>query len=69
MKTTPTPGFSRRMTFAFTTDKRGRGVAYYWSHSYNFGSSRWIRTKLDEARVFVAMDLADEVPYPTKAAA
>jgi hypothetical protein len=53
-----TPGYNRRMAFAFATDKRGRPIAYYWSCT-----GRWIRARYNDAQLFVAQGLADEIPY------
>jgi hypothetical protein len=54
----PTPGYNRRMTFAFTTDKRGRPVAYYWGRNW-----RWFRAPYEASKLLVAQELADETAY------
>ena len=59
--TAPTPGFNRRMQFAFTSDKRGRPIAYYYG-GHSFGRC-WFRTPYEAAKVLVAQELADETPY------
>lgn len=59
-KRAPTPGYNSRLQIGFTTDKYGRPIAYYWSRS---GMGRWIRMSLEKARLFVAQDEADQIPY------
>lgn len=55
-----TPGFNCRIGIAFTADKNGRPIAYYWSRSLY---PRWIRIGYDRAKLLVATKQADEVPY------
>lgn len=63
---TKTPGYNSHLSIAFSADKRGKPLAYYWSgHGYPgapFGG-RWIRMPLENARMFVAQELATQVPY------
>ena len=51
-----TPGYNRRLSIAFTTDKRGKVLAYYWSGAYGGraavgGLGRWIRMPLANAHL------------------
>lgn len=65
---TKTPGYNTRLRIAFTADRNGRPVAYYWSgHGYPGmrGAGRWIRMSLAEARDHVAQGYADQVSYLT----
>jgi hypothetical protein len=60
-----TPNYNRRLTVTFGSDKNGRPLAYYWSNAYSVGMQgmglgRWIRVKLDDAKLWVAQGLADE---------
>lgn len=67
--TEKTPGYNCRLSIAFSSDKRGKKLAYYWSAgSFNrraapgtFG--RWIKMPLAAAELFVAQGQADCVPY------
>lgn len=59
-QTAPTPGFNRRMTFAFTSDKRGRSIAYYWGGGH---PGRWFRTAYQAAKLAIEQEQADETPY------
>jgi hypothetical protein len=56
--TQATPGYNRRMTFAFTTDKRNRPVAYFWGRGW-----RWYRAPYEASKLLVEQGLADESPY------
>lgn len=47
------------LQIAFTADKRGRPIAYYWSRP----CMRWMRMGLEAAKVDVATGNAIEVPY------
>lgn len=60
--TQATPGYNRRMTFAFTADRNGRPVAYYWSQC-RVSTSRWIRAPFEASKLLVAMGAADETRY------
>ena len=64
-----TPGYASRLRVAFTVDRHGKPVAYYWSGRFAPGTfdGRWIRMNLAEARSFVASDEADQVMYQRKA--
>lgn len=61
----PTPGYNCRLSIAFTTDKRGKVLAYYWSGGRApVGSlGRWMRMPLADARLFVAEGSADQDTY------
>ena len=59
----PTPGFNTRITIRFTSDKRGRPLAHYWSAK----GLRWLRMGLDDAKILVAADQADKAPPPDQA--
>jgi hypothetical protein len=57
-----TPGYNKHLEIAFTTDRRGRPIAYYYGGgAASFG--RWIRMPLDDARHFVATGEASQVTY------
>ena len=56
---TKTPGYNSRLGIAFTADKNGRQVAYYWSRA----ASRWIKMGLDEAKLHVAAGDPDRIEY------
>ena len=63
-----TPGYNSRLRIAFTVDRHGRPIAYYWSGRFAPGTDgRWIRMNLAEARSFIATDEADQVTYQSKA--
>jgi hypothetical protein len=65
MTTTKTPGFNCRLDIFFTTDRRGRKIAYY----YSWAAQRAIRMPLADAEIFVATDAADLLPgHPFKVA-
>lgn len=58
-----TPGFDHRIDIWFATDKRGRRVAYHWS----YGAGRAVRISLADAELWIATNLADELPgHPLK---
>lgn len=46
---------------AFTSDAKGRPIAYYWLGGAPIG--RWIRTGLESAKITIATGSAIEVPY------
>jgi len=63
-----TPGYNTRLRIAFTANRSGQPIAYYWSgHGYPGmkGAGRWIRMSLAEARDHVAQGYADQVSYLT----
>lgn len=63
MSTTHTPGFSKRITVWFDTDRKGRQLAYYWS------CGRALRLPLADAKAFVAADEANLISgHPMKPA-
>lgn len=55
-----TPGFNTRLQIAFTADKNGKAIAYYWSRAVY---PRWIRIGYDRAKLLVAGGDADQVAY------
>ena len=54
-KPAPTPGYSYRITIWFSTDKRERKIAHYWS----FPAFRAIRLSLADAEIMAATGTAD----------
>jgi hypothetical protein len=54
-----TPGFNTRISIAFTADKNGKPIAYYWSSL----AMRWIRIGYDKAKMLVSTGGADQVDY------
>jgi hypothetical protein len=62
-----TPGYNRRIAFAFTADRNGRPVAYYWSRG-SLTAGRWIRAPYEQSKLLVALGSADEIPYSGPAA-
>jgi hypothetical protein len=54
-----TPGFNSRISIAFTADKNGKPIAYYWSSL----AMRWIRIGYDRAKTLVSAGDADQVNY------
>ena len=57
---TKTPGFNTRIQIAFTADKNGKPIAYYWSRAL---SPRWIKIGYDRAKMLVATGDADQISY------
>lgn len=58
-----TPGFNHRIDIWFSTDRRGRKLAHYWSYA----AFRAIRFPLADAELFIAQDQATEIPgHPFK---
>jgi len=56
-KPAPTPGYNRRLTIFFASDRNGRKVAYYFSH-FQF---RAFRLPLADAEIMRATETADVV--------
>ena len=54
-----TPGFNSRISIAFTADKNGKPIAYYWSRR----AVRWIKIGYDKAKVLVGSGDADQTEY------
>jgi len=52
---TATPGFATRIDIWFTTDRRGRKVAYRWC----WGAGRAVRVSLVDAELWAATDAAN----------
>ena len=55
-----TPGFNCRIGIAFTANKNGKPIAYYWSRSMY---PRWIRIGYDRAKLLVDSGQADRIAY------
>lgn len=59
----PTPGYAVRLSIFFTTDGRGRQVAY----RYSWAAMRAIRVPLADALIWKAGDMASVLPcHPIK---
>lgn len=50
-----TPGFNCRVEVEFKTDRNGRPYAQQWNRKCR----RWVRCNADDARMWLAQDLAD----------
>lgn len=59
-----TPGYNTRLFIAFSADRHGKPLAYYWSgHGAPGTLGRWIKMSVDEARDHLAQGFADRSEY------